>query len=203
MHQWTTGSALGSHNHRDATGQRAQVVLVIRGDLRSATPTRSSTPKSGLGHRDRVRPAGIERRNRRDVRRETTGSAIPLPAYKARIDPDLHLIGFDLTVDEVRGDPRLDETAEAHAVVGDNIGWFFVIQEAVGEPRFGLDVEVPADPSPQKWDNLSWANLDFTGGQAVDVSKPFVSPPAGAERGGRRLGKQRRRHGLRFLPGSR
>ena len=85
------------------------------------------------------------------------------PLYKARIDPDLHFIGFDLTLDEVRGDPRLDETAEAHAMVGDNIGWFFVIQEAVGEPRFGLDVEVPVEPLPREMGQPCLGKSGFVG----------------------------------------
>ena len=31
-----------------------------------------------------------------------------------------------------------------------------MLQEAVGEPRFGLDVDAPIEPSPEKWDNLAW-----------------------------------------------
>ena len=84
----------------------------------------------------------------------------------------------------MRGDPRLDETAAARAVVGDNLGWFFVLQEAVGEPRFGLDTDAPMEPSPQKWDNLAWVDLDLGSGQAIDVSKPFLAEPAGADPAG-------------------
>jgi hypothetical protein len=65
-------------------------------------------------------------------------------------------------------------------VVGDNLGWFFVLQEAVGEPRFGLDVDAPIEPSPDMWDNLAWVNVDLSAGQAIDLAKPFVSAPAGA-----------------------
>jgi hypothetical protein len=101
------------------------------------------------------------------------------PLYKARVAPDIHFVGFDLTLDDVRGDPRLDETAAARALVGDATGWFFVLQEAVGEPRFGLDVDVPIDSAPEQWDNLSWANLDLAGGQAIDVDKAFVTQPEG------------------------
>ena len=106
------------------------------------------------------------------------------PLYRARVDPDLHFVGFDLTLDEARGDPRLDETATARAIVGDDLGWFFVLQEAVGEPRFGLDSAPPIDPSPVMWDNLSWMNVDLGAGQAVDVAKAFVSSPAGGNPGG-------------------
>ena len=52
-------------------------------------------------------------------------------------------------------------------MVGDNLGWFFVLQEAVGEPRFGLDTDAPIEPSAEKWDNLAWADIDLGSGQAV------------------------------------
>jgi hypothetical protein len=111
-------------------------------------------------------------------------TALRFPLYKARVAPDIYFVGFDLTLDEARGDPRLEETAAARATVGDNLGWFFVLQEAVGEPRFGLDADAPIEPSAQKWDNLAWANIDLGGGRAVDVDKPFVTPPAGADPAG-------------------
>ena len=57
--------------------------------------------------------------------------------------PDLTFIGFNLGLEEVRGDPALDETAQAHASVRDKLGWFFVLQEIVGEPQFELDEHAP------------------------------------------------------------
>ena len=38
LHRWTRPSALGSHNQRDAQGDKSQVVLVIRGDLLKRYP---------------------------------------------------------------------------------------------------------------------------------------------------------------------
>jgi hypothetical protein len=69
-------------------------------------------------------------------------------------------------------------------MVGDNLGWFFVLQEAVGEPRFGLDTDAPIEPSAEKWDNLAWADIDLGSGRAVDVSKPFLAEPAGVDPAG-------------------
>jgi hypothetical protein len=185
LHRWANGSSLGSHNHRQVDPSRKTVVLVIRGDLLKRYPNTfiyAQRPVWGSGARAN-----------RLVLSDETGELfanspgdprLRFPLYKARIAPDLHFIGFDLTLDEVRGDPRLDETAAARAIVGDNVGWFFVIQEAVGEPRFGLDIGVPTEPSADRWDNLSWVNLDLSNGAVIDVAKPFVSQPAGANPAG-------------------
>ena len=182
LHRWQKVSALGSHDHRQTQPDRKTVVLVLRGDLLKRYPNTfiyAQRPQWGTGLRA----------NRLVLSDETgelfattpTDSRLRFPLYKARIAPDLHFLGFDLTIDEVRGDPRLDETAESRVLVGDDVGWFFVIQEAVGEPRFGLDISSPTEPSPQKWDNLAWADLDLSSGAVIDLQKPLVSEPAGAD----------------------
>ena len=53
------------------------------------------------------------------------------------------------------------------------LGWFFVLQEVVGEPRFGMDVDPPVEPGAHRWDNLSWANVNLAGGQAIELAKPL------------------------------
>ncbi len=69
---------------------------------------------------------------------------IEYPIFTAPVAPDLTFVGFRLTLDEVRGDPALDETAEARATISaDKLGWFFVLQKRLGEPRFGLDEHAP------------------------------------------------------------
>ena len=97
------------------------MVLVIRGDLLKRYPnTFIYAQKAAWGTGDAREPAGPERRDRRAVRDASQGPAAAVSALSsARIAPDIHFIGFDLTLDEVRGDPRLDETAAARALVGD------------------------------------------------------------------------------------
>jgi hypothetical protein len=185
LHRWPPDTPLGAHNHRNPQGTSREVVLVIRGDLLKRYPnTFVYAQKARWG-------SGI--RANRLVLSDETGELfattpqdprLRFPLYKARIAPDIHFLGFDLTFDEVRGDPRLDETADARAVVGEDLGWFFVLQEAVGEPRFGLDVAAPVEPSMEKWDNLAWEHVDLTGAQAIDLSKPLVGQPAGTDTGG-------------------
>jgi hypothetical protein len=191
LHQWARSSALGAHNHRDAQGDASQVVLVIRGALLKRYP-------NTFIYAQKATWSAGPRANRLVLADETgelfsstpNDPRLRFPLYKARIEPDIHLVGFDLTLDEVRGDPRLEETAAARALVGDATGWFFVLQEAVGEPRFGLDVDIPIDSAPEQWDNLSWANLDLGGGQAIDVAKAFLTAPAGANPRGVQWGAQ-------------
>jgi hypothetical protein len=73
-------------------------------------------------------------------------SKVLTPLYEAKVDPDIYFFGFDLTVDEAKGGSGADPN--------DDPGWFFVIKERPGEPRFGLDNE--ASPTIQVWNDLSW-----------------------------------------------
>jgi hypothetical protein len=185
LHLWGTTSELGSHDQRDPQNTAGPTVLVVRGDLLMRYPNTFIYAQRATW--------GTGAQMNRLVLSDPTGELfesspqdprLRFPLYKATVPPDIFLIGFDLTLDEIRGDPRLDETAAARSVVGDNVGWFFVLQQAVGEPRFGLDTEPPLDPSPLVWDNLSWQNLQISPGQSIDVSKAFATPPGGTSTGG-------------------
>jgi hypothetical protein len=189
LHQWPLSSALGSHNQREAQGDQSRVVLIIRGNLLKRYPnTFIYGQKAIWGQGQRANRLMLSDETGELFASQPQSPALRFPLYKARVAPDISFIGFDLTLDEARGDPRLDETAAARIVVGDNLGWFFVLQQAVGEPRFGLDADVPIAPSAQKWDNLAWANIDLSGGQVIDVSKSFLAQPAGADGAGAQWG---------------
>jgi hypothetical protein len=54
------------------------------------------------------------------------------PVFRGAMQPDVTFFGFDLTVDQVAG---IGE--------GDDHGYFIVIQEQPGEPRFGFDAGTP------------------------------------------------------------
>lgn len=92
--------------------------------------------------------------------------------YEAKVDPDIYFFGFDLTVEQAK-----DGTGENP---GDDPGWFFVIKERPGEPRFGLDSE--QSPTIQVWNDLSWpliqpapagANIEIaTAPATITVSNP-------------------------------
>ncbi|MBI5916780.1 MAG: hypothetical protein HY842_15495, partial [Bacteroidetes bacterium] len=181
IHRWGSRSQLGAHNHREAGGDKEQLVLVIRGDLLKRYPNtivyamRSKWDDSGeLAHQNEL------------VLFDETGENLALnnpniiyPLYKAEVKPDITFLGFDLTIEEAKGHDDLAETTEARLNIPANqLGWFFVIKEVPGEPRFGLDEELPNIASEFKWDNMSWKNL----GDAVsliDASGAFVTNPPG------------------------
>ncbi|HEV7509948.1 MAG TPA: hypothetical protein VGS07_34065 [Thermoanaerobaculia bacterium] len=185
IHQWRRPSALGSHNKRDAQGDAAQVVLVIRGDLLKRYPnTYIYAQQAKWGTDDRANRLVLSDEKGELFAQNKKDPALRFPLYRARVAPDIHFIGFDLTLDDVRGDSRLDETAAARAAVDPKkLGWFFVLQEVVGEPRFGLDVAPPVKPEASQWDNLSWVHLDLSGGQAIDVLKALKPGLTGVTEG--------------------
>jgi hypothetical protein len=99
---------------------------------------------------------------------------VKTPLYEAKVDPDIYFFGFDLTAEEARGGQIVDGREDA--------GWFFVIKERPGEPRFGLDLPRSApQPSVHTWNDLAWTDVlnDFTasaflriGEKAVNLTNP-------------------------------
>jgi hypothetical protein len=162
IHTWTSGSALGSHNHRDAQGDATQLVLLIRGDLLKRYPNaiiyahRARWQTDGFGN-----PLTDEPRELVPINSESDQLANARhPLYSAKVEPDIHFLGFDLTVDEAKG------------VNADDPGWFFVLKERVGEARFGLDVvEDAASVELNEWDDLAWGHVagDFGPGNHLQL----------------------------------
>lgn len=155
LHRWPRASNLGDHDHRDRGGeQEAEIVLVIRGELLKKYPTAVI-----YAHRARwQRKADGTIDNTVERRLEDPGAAdapspprhlVKTPLYEAKVDPDIYFFGFDLTGEQARGGTGENE--------GDDPGWFFVIKERPGEPRFGLDIET-ADHI-HVWNDLGWGNV--------------------------------------------
>ena len=94
------------------------------------------------------------------------------PMFEAKVDPDISFLGFDLTAAAARGG-----TGE-HP--DDDPGWFFVIKERPGEPRFGLDVEKQAGLNV--WNDLSWNDVQpAAAGSFIELASappsfPLVAP---------------------------
>jgi hypothetical protein len=137
LHRWAAGSALGDHDHREKPGEDGQeLVLVIRGELLKKYPNAviyahkaawaMKNGKIDLAQERSLKPFS-------EAEEEKPPSTTVLtPLYEARVDPDITFLGFDLTVPDARGD------SGEHPK--DSAGWFFVIKERPGEPRFGFDV---------------------------------------------------------------
>ena len=165
---WPLPSLLGSHrNPKRPPGE--QVVLTIRGDLLKKYPNtliyaqKAHLAKDGNGNAQPDRPPVIA-----EVATDADlASEIKFPVFKASVDPDIRFFGFDITADKARGDanPRTD---------ADDWGWYFIIQQLPGEPRFGMDVAFSPDDdvmTPITWNDLSWDK--FSDGQVfVDTTVP-------------------------------
>jgi hypothetical protein len=143
IHAWPPHALLGQNDNRQPSGvpQKDDLVLVIRGELLRKYPTaaiyaqKAEFPPEG-GQRVLVDvPDG----------QQPTAAQIRLPLYEAKVDPDVYLLGFDLDADEARGD-------------ADDAGWFFVLKERPGDPRFGVD-DGPAE-RVEVWNDLTWEQVD-------------------------------------------
>lgn len=76
---------------------------------------------------------------------------VKTPLYSAKIEPDIYFFGFDLTSEVAKGSDG------SHPGDENKPGWFFVIKERPGEPRFGLDLGGP-NAVKHTWSDLSWDN---------------------------------------------
>lgn len=122
------------------------MVLLVRGDLLRRYPralvyaVKARWTADGSGRREPL--AGPE--NER------------YPLFRATRAPDVVLLGFGLTEQEVRG---------ATNPASGPAGWFFVVQEQPTELRFGLDEAMRYDDpkrdkeAPESWSNLRWDHL--------------------------------------------
>ena len=161
LHKWTLQSELGDHDNREVNGAKeAEVVLVIRGELLKRYPTaviyahkakwqmKKNPDGTSTGQIDNAVerdladvPAGQEDHPPRTI--------VKTPLYSAKIEPDIYFFGFDLTAEEAKGSDGSHPGDETKP------GWFFVIKERPGEPRFGLDIGGP-NAVKHTWSDLAW-----------------------------------------------
>jgi hypothetical protein len=154
IHTWGKNTLLGKHNKREAEGDAEQLVLLIRGDLLKRYP-------NTIIYAQKAHPATADEKKRfpdieKTVKTELTAEEfkveLKFPLYRAEVDPDIKFFGFDLTVEQAKGGE------DTRGFEGDLNGWFFVIQEVPGEPRFGMDISRPKNPQ-SSWDDLSWEHF--------------------------------------------
>ncbi len=157
IHTWPKDGLLGKNNARDKAGDSEQLVFVIRGDLLKKFPNTIIYAQKAFKND----------KGKWFINTELDDAALAkevrFPLYQAEIPPDIKLLGFDLTINEAAGVDAVSDFP------GNKEGWFFVIAEVPGEPRFGLDISF--DPDKQDsvtWNDLSWEN--FEGGKI-----PFIT----------------------------
>lgn len=189
LHFWRRASKLGEHDHRQPPGEppKDELVLVIRGELLKKYPRTvvyahkakwSNNPDTGLPDKTLIRSLNEAAEGDKP---EPNPEVVRTPLYQAKVDPDIYFFGFDLTVDEAKGEndpvtPTLN-----------NAGWFFVIKERPGEPRFGLDVPAPdgGNKNLVSWNDLDWSRILPADEGVIDVLNlpapvklPTAEPPA-------------------------
>lgn len=143
---WTSTSLLGRHNKRPMDGNAEQLVLTIRGDLLKRYPNTLIFAQKAVAGIDAVGESPVIDQNLDEAEFRTQ---VKFPLFKAEILPDIKFFGFDLTIEQARG-------TEKTPGFDDNLGWFFILQEIPGEPRFGMDIEFDPGSDGLTWDDLSW-----------------------------------------------
>ena len=193
IHTWRKTTALGAHDNREANGTAEdEAVLVIRGELLKRYPTaviyahKAEWEYRANGEIDRSKPrkavappAPAPGADPSDIPR----TILKTPLYGAQIQPDIWFFGFDLTIPQAKGGTGDNRT--------DDAGWFFVIKERPGEPRFGLDVN--RTEALVTWNDLSWDDVRVEDGSlriqanmpvmelVAPSTTPEVEPPAEVE----------------------
>jgi len=156
LHTWLKASLLGSHKPKpgenaDVQPGEKQLVIVIRGELLKRYPNTVV-----YAQKAKIDAKGNLAIEENDVPDEDFDRTFKFPQFRAEVDPDLRFFGFDLTTKKARGE------VESKLWPGDRHGWFFVIQEVPGEPRFGMDIKYEqkfdyvGNPILDDWDDLAW-----------------------------------------------
>lgn len=182
LRNWRQESRLGTHDNNTAAGSR--IVLLMRGDLLKRYPNTFVYAQRARWSDDAGSPNRLVLSDESgQVQQDDLNNPnIKHPQFRAHVEADVHLLGFDLTLAEIRGASDLAETEGARREIpADQLGWFLVIQQVVGEARFGLDERSPTVPSARKFDNLSWETL---GNPAlIDVGRPIPRVLSGSNPG--------------------
>lgn len=160
--KWPIKSKLGEHDNREdrkeAQKNKQETVLVIRGELLKKYPNavifaqKARWPLKSNGEINTEAERSLI-----DVTTEEEADPpedkIKTPLYEARVEPDIYFFGFDLSIEDAMGKEAKDPDAKEHP------GWFFVIQERPGEPRFGADVPGVDQNGRENivvWNDYSW-----------------------------------------------
>jgi hypothetical protein len=154
IHTWSSRSQLGDHNNRTGDTDASQVVLVIRGDVLKKYPNTIIYAQKARWRTDEA-----------ELELDDSGGGglddpnILYPAFGASVNPDISFIGFDISIDEAKGNVKEETEAEKARLGNTGLGWYFILKEIPGEPRFGLDTAGGTVTTATSWDDLSWAHI--------------------------------------------
>ncbi|THD66446.1 hypothetical protein E7Z59_11610 [Robertkochia marina] len=212
LHYWSKYSNLGDHDNRELPGDtEEEVVLVIRGELLKKYPTAVIYAHKAVWRDEEGNPV-LNDDQIIDPTKERMLAPIPegmednppknlikSPLYEAKVDPDIYFFGFDLTVCEAKGGTGKESVAVnsncAATINWDDPGWFFIIKERPGEPRFGLDIGAGGNVEENKidiWNDMSWNDLQPTvsPGEHIRISEDPIRITANKDLGVAAIEKQ-------------
>jgi hypothetical protein len=187
IHRWSRASKLEDHDNRETGAAEEEIVVVIRGELLKRYPTaviyahRAVWQLKSDGTLDNTK-------ERRPIELTAAEEASPprdkvrTPLYDAKVDPDIYFFGFDLTVETARGASGNDPADI------DKAGWFIVIKERPGEPRFGFDVPRDAGTPAATLNvfaDVSWSDVQLNAAKFLQVGNAIPAltlvEPTGAD----------------------
>lgn len=170
IHEWKNASKLGSHDNREQDGnQESEVVLVVRGELLKKYPNtiiyaQRAEWKMKNGQPDFTKERVLVEISEAEFANPPPGK-LKFPLYEAKVRPDIYFFGFDLTPSQAKGG---DATAS-----DPDPGWFFVLRERPGEPRFGFDTE-PSESKIYTYNDVAWPHV-IPPGASSDTIDPMRS----------------------------
>jgi hypothetical protein len=163
LHTWRT-TMLGTHAMRTV-----DLVLLVRGDLLKKYPNTLVYAVPG------VKVNGVRQPNLEGfVATPVAGAAAApvFPVITGSLSPDVTFFGFLLSQAQVRSSQTSD-------------GYYFVLEERLSEPRFGIDEESAATGGLTKWDDLAWTHFaGVPAGAYLNAASPSAAVPSPAEQWG-------------------
>jgi hypothetical protein len=157
LHTWR--DSLGSHAMR-----QIDLVLLIRGDLLKKYPNTLVYAVPGIKLSNGSRKPNLEG----FVASPSTGvgKGPVFPVITGSLPPDVTFFGFILKQEQVRS----SQTSE---------GYYFVLEQRVGEPRFGIDETTSVAGNLSAWDDLAWTHFGgVSAGAYMNAAAPSVSGPS-------------------------
>jgi hypothetical protein len=169
LHLWSRTSKLGDHDARKRpSNNEEEIVLVIRGELLKRYPNAviyalaAQWQRKANGYIDTTKPRTLVDVDP-DAKQAPSRDVLRTPLYMSKVEPEIFFLGFDLTISAALGG-----TGEKP---NDPPGWFFVIKEREGEPRFGF--EETSGGSLSVWSDLGWDKVPLKG-----TAVKFIDPNA-------------------------